>query len=242
MEMPNKDPVNKIIIALDSPSFEDGFSMVLRLKERINTFKVGPILFLTNGPDGIEQLKSLGVDLFFDFKFHDIPTTVEKTTEHLVRYGINMFTIHTLGGYEMMSSVCRRVEEEAAKFNKNKPEVIGVTMLTSHNEENLHDIGIRSGIKEQVLRLAQLAEKAGVDGLVCSGYEIEFLKNEFGERFKYIVPGIRIDKNTHDQKRVVTPSDALQKGADYIVIGRAVTEAVNPQEVVDGIIESIKHS
>ena len=235
-----KNPEEKIIIALDSPSFGHGFSIVLRLREKIKTFKVGPILFFTNGPSGIEQLKDLKVDLFFDFKFHDIPSTIEKTMEHIVRYGINMFTIHTLGGYEMMSGVCKKVEEESQKQKKDKPLVVGVTLLTSHSEDNLAELGIQSGIKDQVLRLASLAEKAGVDGLVCSGHEIEFLKKEFGERFKYIVPGIRIDKKTHDQKRIVTPSEALEKGADYIVIGRAVTESMNPEEIVDKIIDSIK--
>ena len=238
--MPVKNIWERIIIALDSLSFDHGFSIALRLREKIKTFKIGPILFLTNGPSGIEQLKDLKVDLFLDMKFHDIPSTVEKTMGHLVRYGINMFTIHALGGYEMMSRVCKRVEEEARKCNKDKPKVIAVTLLTSHNENTVRNLGIQTGIKDQVLRLASLAEKAGVDGLVCSGHEIEFLKNEFGDRFKYIVPGVRLDSNMHDQKRVVTPSEALEKGADYIVIGRAVTESPNPEDVVDRIIDSIK--
>ena len=151
-----------------------------------------------------------------------------------------MFTVHTLGGYEMMNRVCKKVEEEAKKYNKDKPKVIAVTLLTSHSEDNLKDLGIQTDIKDEVLKLAALAEKAGVDGLVCSGHEIEFLKKEFGDRFKYIVPGIRIDDNAHDQKRVVTPSEALEKGADYIVIGRAVTESLNPEEVVDRIVDSLK--
>jgi len=233
------NPEKKIILALDSPSFDHGFSLVLKLREKITTFKVGPVLFLTNGPHGIEQLKDLEVNLFFDMKFHDIPSTVEKTIEHLVRYGVNMFTIHSMGGYEMMSKVCGKAVEEAEKYDKEKPEVIAVTMLTSHNDENLQEIGINSRVKDQVLKLASLAEKAGVDGLVCSGHEIEFLRDEFDNRFKYIVPGIRVDKNTHDQKRIVTPSEALEKGADYIVIGRAVTESAHPGEEIDKIINSI---
>ena len=237
-----KSPDEKIIIALDSPSFESGFSIVSRLRGKIKTFKVGPVLFLSIGQKGIEQLKDLGVDLFLDMKFHDIPSTVEKSVVHIVRYGIKMFTVHSLGGYDMMSTVCRKVEEEAGKYNKTKPEVIAVTLLTSLNAGSIHDIGIQSGIKEQVLRLANLAEKAGVDGLVCSGHEIEFLNSEFGDRFKYIVPGIRIDKKTHDQKRIVTPAEAMEKGADYIVVGRAVTESGNPEQTVDSIIDSVNQA
>ena len=235
-----QNPEEKIIIALDSPSFGHAFSIVLDLREKISHFKIGPILFLSNGTGVLEQLRDLEVELFLDLKFHDIPSTVEKTIEHVVGNGIKMFTIHSLGGYEMMSSVSRKVKEEAEKTNKRKPLVFAVTMLTSHNQESLSEIGIEADIKEQVLRLAGLAEKSGVDGIVCSGHEVEFLKKEFGERFQYIVPGIRLDKDTHDQQRVVTPSIAFERGADFIVVGRSVTQSPKPIKMVDRIIDSLK--
>ena len=224
-----KNPEEKIIVALDSPSFGHAFSVVLKLREKIKLFKVGPVLFLSNGPNGIEHLK-----------FHDIPSTVEKTMEHVVNYGVNMFTVHSLGGLDMMKSVSERVKKEAKKKKKPKPMVLAVTMLTSHSEENINDLGLNSGIKDQVLRLAALSEKAGVDGIVCSGHEVEYLKKEFGGRFQYVVPGIRMGGNTHDQTRNITPAEAFDKGADYLVIGRSITESHKPELVVEQILDSVK--
>ncbi len=235
-----KNPEEKIIVALDSPSFGHAFSVVLKLREKIKLFKVGPVLFLSNGPNGIEQLRDLEVDIFLDLKFHDIPSTVEKTMEHVVNYGVNMFTVHSLGGLDMMKSVSERVKKEAKKKKKPKPMVLAVTMLTSHSEENINDLGLNSGIKDQVLRLAALSEKAGVDGIVCSGHEVEYLKKEFGGRFQYVVPGIRMGGNTHDQTRNITPAEAFDKGADYLVIGRSITESHKPELVVEQILDSVK--
>ena len=238
--MPIENPEEKIIVALDSPSFGHAFSVVLKLREKIKLFKVGPVLFLSNGPNGIEQLRDLKVDIFLDLKFHDIPSTVEKTMEHIVNYGVNMFTIHSLGGIDMMSAVCERVKKEAKKKKKQKPMVLAVTMLTSHDEENIKDIGLNSKIKDQVLRLAGLADKAGVDGIVCSGHEVGYLKKEFADRFKYVVPGIRTGGKTHDQKRNMTPAEAIENGADYLVIGRSITESHKPEAVVEEILDSLK--
>lgn len=235
-----KNPEERIIVALDSPSFGHAFSIVLKLREKIKLFKVGPVLFLSNGPNGIEQLKDLEVEIFLDLKFHDIPSTVEKTMEHHVNYGVSMFTVHSLGGFDMMNSVCERIKKEAKKKKKPKPMVLAVTMLTSHDEENIKDLGLTSKIKDQVLKLAALSDKAGVDGIVCSGHEVEYLKKEFTDRFKYIIPGIRIGDNTHDQKRNITPAEAFENGADYIVIGRSIAESPKPEVVADQILDSLK--
>jgi len=235
-----KNPEKKIIVALDSPSFGHAFSVVLKLREKIKLFKVGPVLFLSNGPSGIEQLKDLEVDIFMDLKFHDIPSTVEKTMEHIVNYGVKMFTIHSLGGFDMMNSACERIKKEAKKKKKPKPMVLAVTMLTSHDEKNIKDLGLNSNIKDQVLRLTALSDKAGVDGIVCSGHEVEYLKKEFADRFTYIVPGIRMGDNIHDQKRYISPAEAFEKGADYLVIGRSITESHKPELVVEEILDSLK--
>ncbi|MBI2485705.1 MAG: orotidine-5'-phosphate decarboxylase [Deltaproteobacteria bacterium] len=239
MSKPDLKPEERIILALDFPEFKDAKTWVERLKGKIKTFKVGPILFLNTGPEGLKELTEIGADIFLDLKFHDIPSTVEKASRQIVRYGIKMFTIHALGGFEMMKSTVVAVKEESEKLSEPKPIVLAVTVLTSHSEESLGQIGINSSSRDEVLRLAALAEKAGVDGLVASGKEVEILRKEFGDRFTLVVPGIRPDTTTHDQKRVTTPAEAISVGADYLVIGRAITGAEEPEAVLDEIILSM---
>jgi len=242
MTRPQLKPEERIILALDFPEHESAINWVEKLKNKIRTFKVGPILFLNSGSEGLKEFSNLGVDVFLDLKFHDIPSTVKKTARQSVRFGVNMFTIHSLGGLEMMKQVSEAVKDEAEKLSYPKPLVLGVTVLTSHDIKSLEQIGISTSTEDTVMNLAALAEKANIDGLVCSGVEVEALRKEFGDRFTLVVPGIRPGTVTHDQKRVTTPSEAVSKGADYLVIGRAITEADNPEEVVDGIVESISLS
>lgn len=232
-------PEERIILALDSPEHEIARNWVVKLKHKVKTFKVGSILFLDSGSEGLREFSNLGADVFLDLKFHDIPSTVEKTARQSVRFCANMFTIHTLGGFEMMKSASEAVKDEAEKLSYPKPLVLGVTVLTSHDKKSLEQIGISTSTQDTVMNLATLAEKANVDGLVCSGVEVEALRNEFGDRFTLIVPGIRPGTANHDQKRVTTPEEAVSKGADYLVIGRAITEADNPEEVVDEIVKSM---
>lgn len=239
MARPELKPRERIILALDFSELRIAKFWVGNLKHKIKTFKVGPILFLDAGPIGIKEFRDMGADVFLDLKFHDIPSTVELSARHVVRYGVKMFTVHALGGLEMMKAVSDAVADEAAKHNKHKPLILAVTVLTSHDEASLKRIGINSSTKDTVLSLASLADKAGVDGLVCSGMEVEMLRKEFGERFTLVVPGIRPGGEAHDQKRVVTPAEAVASGADYLVIGRAITEADNPEAVVDEIVKSI---
>ena len=189
--------------------------------------------------EGLKEFSNLGVDVFLDLKFHDIPSTVKKTARQSVRFGANMFTIHTLGGFEMMKGVSEAVKDEAEKLSYPKPLVLGVTVLTSHDKKSLEQIGLNTSTQDTVMNLATLAEKANVDGLVCSGVEVEALRKELGDRFTLVVPGIRAGTANHDQKRVTTPEEAVSKGADYLVIGRAITEAKNPEEVVDEIVKSM---
>jgi len=232
-------PEERIILALDFPEFEEAESWVKRFKGEIHTYKVGPILYLKHGKDVLKRFSELGAELFLDLKFHDIPSTVEKTVKQLTDLNIKMFTLHALGGFDMMKRVSDSVAEEADRLSNPKPMTLAVTVLTSHDEGTLNEIGINDSVKDEVLRLAGVAEKAGIDGLVCSGQELEFIKKEFGDRFKLIIPGIRPETKTHDQKRVVTPKDAISKGADYLVVGRAITEAENPETVVEEIISQI---
>jgi orotidine-5'-phosphate decarboxylase len=232
-------PEERIILALDFPEFEHAESWVKRFKGIIHTYKVGPILYLRNGTDVLKGFSELGVQLFLDLKFHDIPSTVEKTVRQLAELNIKMFTLHALGGFDMMKKVSEAVAEEADKLSKQKPLTLAVTVLTSHDQNTLSEIGISNSTRDEVLRLAGVAEKAGVDGLVCSGHELEFIKQEYGDRFTLVIPGIRPASESHDQKRVMTPQEAVSKGADYLVIGRAITEADNPEKVVEEIINQI---
>ncbi|MCH7926931.1 MAG: orotidine-5'-phosphate decarboxylase, partial [Candidatus Dadabacteria bacterium] len=206
-----------------------------RFKGEIQTYKVGPILYLKHGKEVLKRFSELGADLFLDLKFHDIPSTVEKTVRQLSGLNIKMFTLHALGGFDMMKRVSDSVAEQADKLSKPKPMTLAVTVLTSHDISTLNEIGINNSTKDEVLKLAGVAEKAGIDGLVCSGQELEFVKKEFGDRFKLVIPGIRPASRTHDKKRVVTPKDAILKGADYLVIGRAITETENPDDILEQI-------
>lgn len=239
MSRPKLKPEEQIILALDFPEFDIAKTWVKRFVGRIKIFKVGPILFLNSGPQGIEALSDTGAEIFLDLKFHDIPSTAEKSAKQVVSFGIRMFTIHALGGFQMMKTVSESVKEESERLSQPKPLILAVTILTSQNEEGINELGIEGFPIESVLRLADIADIAGVDGIVCSGMEVEVLKKEFGDRFKLVVPGIRLDKSPQDQKRVVTPAEAVANGADYLVIGRAITEAKNPEAVLDEIILSI---
>ena len=239
MPRPELKPHERIILALDFSELRIARVWVEKLRHKIKTFKVGPILFLDEGPIGIREFRDMGAEVFLDLKFHDIPSTVEHSARQAVRYGVSMFTIHALGGLDMMKAAENAVADESEKHRRKKPLVLAVTVLTSHDDESLKGIGINAAAKDQVLRLAALAEKAGVGGLVCSGMEVEMLRKEFGDRFTLVVPGIRPGTESHDQKRVVTPAAAVAAGADYLVIGRAIAEADNPIEVIDSIISSI---
>src|SRR3972149_4635388 len=238
----NLKPEERIILALDFPEFKEAKSWVERLKVRVKTFKVGPILFLNSGPKGLKEFIENGAEVFLDLKFHDIPSTVEKSSRQVVGYGIKMFTIHALGGLEMMKKSVEAVQEESEKLSKPKPLVFAVTVLTSQSEESIKQIGITSSSQDAVLRLATLADKAGVDGLVASGKEAGILRKEFGDRFTLVVPGIRTGTRVDDHLRAVTPSEAVSQGADYLVIGRAITEAKNPEAVLDEIVLSVSQS
>lgn len=238
----NLKPEERIILALDFPRHEEARNWVQRFKGKIKTFKVGPILFLNSGSMGLKEFSDIGAEIFLDLKFHDIPSTVESASRQVIHYGIKMFTIHALGGLEMMKKAVEGVHSESGRLSKPKPIVLAVTILTSQSEESLKQIGINSSSQDAVLRLAALADRAGVDGLVASGREVEILRREFGDRFTLAVPGIRTGASVDDHSRASTPAEAVSHGADYLVIGRAITGAKNPEAVLDEIILSMPQS
>lgn len=235
----NLKPEERIILALDFPRHEEARNWVQRFKGTIKAFKVGPILLLNSGPAGLKEFTDIGAEIFLDLKFHDIPSTVESTSRQVVGYGIKMFTIHALGGFEMMKRTVESVRSESERLSKPKPIILAVTILTSQSEESLKQIGINGSSQDAVLRLASLADRVAVDGLVASGKEVEILRKEFGDRFTLVVPGIRIGASVDDHSRASTPAEAVSLGADYLVIGRAVTGAKNPEAALDEIILSL---
>jgi len=226
----------KLILALDVETKEKAQSLVQELKNFIKIFKIGPQLFTRYGPEIIEIIQKEGGKVFYDAKFYDISSVIEKAGEIIGEMGVDMFTLHTLGGSQMM----RRAVEAAKKKQKNI-RVLGVTILTSLNSSILKkELGIEKDLKDEVIHLATLAKEAGLDGVVASAYEIEKLRQIFGKNFLLVIPGIRPSFGKKDeQKRVLTPEEAIQKGADFLVIGRPITKAKNPLKATYKIIQEM---
>lgn len=229
----------RIIIALDVRSKEEGIALVSALKEA-RLFKVGLELFTAEGPALFKKLKALRKDLFLDLKLHDIPNTVAGAVRSAMRHGARMMTIHTSGGREMMARAAEAASEAALSDNRPKPILLGVTVLTSLKGADLEEIGMNANVADQVLRLAGLAKSAGLDGVVCSPQEIEALRNEYGRDLVIVTPGIRpLWAAAQDQKRIMTPAEAVDKGADYLVIGRPITGAPSPREAFLRVVEEL---
>lgn len=220
----------KIIIALDVGTKQEALALAGALKEA-RIFKIGMELFTAEGPALLEATVRLGKRPFLDLKYHDIPNTVAGAVRSATRNGVSMLTLHTSGGREMMAAAAQASREESARTGKDRPLLLGVTVLTSLKEEDLRRIGIDNPAADQVLRLAALAKGSGLDGVVCSPHEIETVKRECGREFLVVTPGIRPAwAAAQDQKRIMTPAEAIGRGADYLVIGRPITGAPSPHE------------
>lgn len=235
-----KNLARKIIIALDVESREKALSLVRQLKE-VETFKVGLRLFSAEGPAFLKEIQLLGKKVFLDLKLHDIPNIVAEAVKVGVRNQVSMMTLHASGGREMMARAVDAAATEAEKERIKRPLLLAVTVLTSLQDEDLKDIGLGSGIQAQVLRLARLSRDAGMDGIVCSPQEIDIIKKELGKDLLLVVPGIRPSwSGRHDQKRTLTPSLAVRKGADYLVVGRPVIAAPSPSQALSKILQELK--
>jgi orotidine-5'-phosphate decarboxylase len=228
----NKSP---FIIALDFSSPKEALAIVEQLKSTGCRFKIGKELFTSAGPDFVRQLVEQGVDIFLDLKFHDIPNTVARACKIAANLGVWMLTVHASGGREMLM-----VARNALKEYDNPPLLIAVTILTSLKKEDLHTIGLHGSVEENVLNLARLAKACDVDGIVCSPQEIDLIRKNIDFSFQLITPGIRpVNTLADDQKRVMTPAEALQRGANYLVIGRPIIAALNPLQAFLDIQNSI---
>lgn len=230
----------KIIIALDVKNREEARAVLESLPEA-RLFKVGLELYTAEGPAMIDLVKSFGKEVFLDLKLHDIPNTVAGAVKSAVRHGVAMLTLHTSGGREMMKRAVEAARETAEKENKPLPLILGVTVLTSLKDSDLQEIGFSSDSKNQVLRLARLAVESGIEGIVCSPQELEPLRAELGSRVRIITPGIRPAwAEAQDQKRIMTPGEAIKKGADFLVIGRPITQAPVPREAFSRVLEELQ--
>jgi orotidine-5'-phosphate decarboxylase len=234
---------DRLVVALDVPDRDSALRLVERLSGAVGMFKIGSQLFTAEGPALVREITSSGERVFLDLKFHDIPNTVAGAVESTARLGVSMLNVHTLGGSEMMRAAAHAVGERGLLWI-TRPAVLGVTVLTSMDKADLADVGITSELTTEVVRLAALARDSGLDGIVASPHEIRLIRECItAERFIILTPGIRPGwSEPGDQKRVATPADAIRDGADFIVIGRAITDSANPRVAVERILEEIDHA
>ncbi|MBU0594160.1 MAG: orotidine-5'-phosphate decarboxylase [Gammaproteobacteria bacterium] len=228
-------PDPKIIVALDYSSTADASKLVERLDPGLCKLKVGKELFTAAGPAWVEQLVSRGYGVFLDLKFHDIPHTVAQACKAAASLGVWMVNVHALGGRAMMNAA-----REALDSLPKRPKLIAVTVLTSMGSNDLADLGISEEPQQLVRRLARLAQECRLDGVVCSAQEAALLRQDLGANFCLVTPGIRpASASQDDQKRIMTPADALSAGADYLVIGRPITQAADPLQALQAIAQEI---
>lgn len=231
--MTTADP--KIVVALDFAEAAPALAFAERIDPALCRLKIGKELFTAEGPHFVETLVGRGFGVFLDLKFHDIPNTVAKACEAACRLGVWMVNVHASGGRAMMEAARNAVDKAA-----QPPLLIAVTVLTSMDEPALHEVGVTGNLQDQVLRLAQLTQASGLDGVVCSAQEAPLLRSAIGNDFCLVTPGIRpATASRDDQSRVVTPADALRQGSSYLVIGRPITQAPDPLAALQAISTEI---
>lgn len=231
---------NKLIVALDVDSVEQARRLVAQLRDVVGMFKVGSQLFTAAGPELVREIVSGGNKVFLDLKFHDIPNTVAAAAVEATRLGVSIFNVHASGGSEMMERTAHAVAETTQKEQLSKPAVIAVTLLTSANEATLREIGIDAQPDKLVTHLAQMAASAGLDGVVASAMEVPVIRTATAPEFLIVTPGVRPAGTTAgDQKRITTPREAIERGADYIVVGRPILKAPDPVLAAAQIIQEI---
>lgn len=234
--MTTQSPIQSpIVVALDFPTQEQALAMADQLDPKLCRVKVGKELYTATGPAILEQLHKRGYDVFLDLKFHDIPNTCAKAVGVAADLGVWMVNVHASGGQKMMEAARNELEKKT-----HKPLLIGVTVLTSMERSDLAGIGLDIEPMEQVERLAKLAQTSGLDGIVCSGREVALIREICGKDFLTVTPGIRPGgSDVGDQKRVMTPKQAVEAGVDYMVIGRPVTQSSFPNAACNQIVSSI---
>ncbi len=231
---------NPIIVALDVPTAERAAALAAQLAPVVGAFKIGKELFTAAGPDIVRRLRDTGAPVFLDLKFHDIPNTVARAVEAAVRLDVQLLTVHASGGLAMLQAAERAAQDETRRLGRPPPLVLGVTVLTSLDDAALAEIGFARGTVAQVEHLARLAVKAGLRGLVCSPRELAALRQLLPPEIQLVTPGIRpADAAMDDQKRTLTPREALAAGATWLVIGRPICAAENPRAAAERILAGL---
>lgn len=231
---------NPIIVALDVASPEAALELATQLAPACGGFKIGNELFTAAGPDIVKKIRERGALVFLDLKYHDIPNTVAKAVARAVALDVQMLTVHAGGGTEMLKAAEKSAEETAYKLGRTPPLVLGVTVLTSLDGAALREVGLDVNVEYQVRRLATVATKAGLRGLVCSPLEIATLRKTIPAQVQLVVPGIRTGaEKADDQKRTMTPKEAMAAGANWLVIGRPICAAEKPREAAEKILETL---
>ena len=225
------------MLAIDTSSLDEAKSLAVKLKDNIGGIKLGMEFFNSFGPSGIKAIKDFDIPIFLDLKLHDIPATVYKTITTLLKLEPAIINVHASGGKEMMMAAAKALKDSGNKNTK----IIAVTILTSLDDNDLYEIGFSGTSNESVLRLAKLAQESGLDGIVCSAKEISTIRENIGSDFMLVVPGIRTkEDNADDQKRIMTPKEAILLGADLLVIGRPITKAKDEILASKEILDQLK--
>lgn len=231
---------NPIIAALDVPSAEAALKLAEQLAPAVGAFKIGSELFTAAGPDIVRRVRATGASVFLDLKFHDIPNTVAKAVTAAVQLDVQMLTVHTSGGSAMLQAAEETAGTVAHKLGRTAPLVLGVTVLTSLNAAALREVGLDVNVEDQVQRLARLATRAGLRGLVCSPQEVRKLRQTLPADIQLVTPGIRTGgEKADDQKRTLTPQEAIAAGATWLVVGRPIYAAEHPRAAAEAILNSL---
>ena len=232
---------DRIIVALDVETAGEARAIVREIGDKAGAFKIGLQLFTSAGPTFVRELTGDGIRVFLDLKFHDIPNTVAKAAVEAARLGVWMFNVHASGGREMMTAAAESVREFCEQTEREVPIILGVTVLTSSNATTLKESGIESTVEDHVVKLTLAAADSGLSGVVASPHEIALVRDSIKtEKFVIVTPGIRpIDATNDDQKRVMTPAEAVSAGSDYLVIGRPITSAPDRKSAISKIIDEI---
>lgn len=235
---------NPIVVALDVDTAEQALFLVERLRGLAGMFKVGNQLFTAAGPDLVRRIIGMGERVFLDLKFHDIPNTVAMAAVEASRLGVSIFNLHAMGGSKMMRAAAEAVNEAVERERMPRPLILGVTVLTSHTQESLNEVGIERRLDAEVVTLAQLCAASGIDGVVASPREIVPIRNGVDNpRFVILTPGVRpAGAALNDQSRVMTPAEAIRAGANFLVVGRPITAADNPVQAAQKILEEIEQA
>jgi orotidine-5'-phosphate decarboxylase len=230
----------KLIFALDVSTAREAGVLIRQLKDSVGMFKVGKQLFLREGPRILSYIQERGSEVFLDLKFHDIPQTVARASVEATRLGAAMFNVHASGSSAMMKESVRQVRRACRTEHLRRPRMLAVTVLTSLSSEDLSLVGVYTPIQDQVLRLALLAQEAGMDGVVASPQEIRTIREACGPRFLIVTPGIRRSTDAMgDQHRVTGPAEAVAAGADFVVVGRPIRDAADPKAEAEAIVDEI---